>query len=86
VTGTEDDDSELPPKDFGDGSSTLGSCDETLHSNLLRSFGKAIGSAGHPAFFGTLGSGDITVNTDLVDFAGASTDAIQLPEGRFALT
>ena len=86
MTGTEDNDSELPPKDFGDGAGTLGpGGDETIHSNLLKSFGQARDSDGHPSLSYTMGPGDITVNPNLAELGGASTDAIQLPEGRFAL-
>ena len=120
MTGTEDNNFELPPKELGDGSDTLGPGDETIHSNLLGPFGKATDSAGNPThsgtlgpgdntvasnlvgpvdkapvdeatdsagypFFGDLGPGDITVNTNFAELGGASTDAIQLPEGRFAL-
>ena len=85
MTGTEDSDFELPPEEFGDGSRTLGSGDETAGANLRGSFGDAIGFDRHPSLFGTLGPGDITVNSNLAELIGSSTDAIQLPEGRFAL-
>ena len=82
MTGTDDNDSELPPEELGDGSSTLGPGDDTVKSNL---FGEATDSDGHPSLSCTLGPKDVTVKTDLVELVGASTEAIQLPEGRFDL-
>ena len=65
-------------------SSTLGPGDDTLEANLVGSVDEATDPDGHP-FFDRLGPGDITVNTNLAVPGGASTDAVQLPEGRFAL-
>ena len=82
MTGTDDNDFELPPEEAGDGSGTLGPGDGTVKFNL---FGEATDSDGYPSLSCTLGPNDVTVNTGLAELAGASTDAIQLPEGRFAL-
>ena len=82
MTGTDDNDFELPPEEAGDGSGTLGPGDGTVKFNL---FGEATDSDGYPSLSCTLGPNDVTVNTDLAELAGASTDAIQLPEGRFDL-
>ena len=87
MTETEDNDIELPSKEIGDGSGTLGPGDETAESNLHGSIGEAKDSDGLPplSYMHMLGPGDITINTDLAGLDGASTDAIQLPEGRFDL-
>ena len=94
MTETGDNDSELPPEEFGDGSGTLGPRDDTVNIDsdgrpLSGTMGPDditvnIDSDGRP-LSGTMGAGDITVNTDLAGLAGASTDAIRQLEGRFAL-
>ena len=53
MTETRDNDSELPPEEFGDGSGTLGPRDDTVN----------IDSDGRP-LSGTLGPDDDTVNID----------------------
>ena len=85
MTETEDNDFELPPKEIGDGSGTLGPNDVTTDSNVHGSLGEASDTDGHPPISYMLGAGDVTLNTDLAGPVGASTDAIQLPEARFAL-
>ena len=85
MTETEDNDIELPSKEIGDGSGTLGPGDETAESNLRGSIGEAKDSDGLPPLSYMLGPGDVTVNTNMAELVGASADAIQLPEGRFAL-
>ena len=79
MTETGDNDSELPPEEFGDGSATLGPGDDTVNANL-----DGPHSDGRP-LSGTIGPGDITINTDLAELAGESTGAIRQLKGRFVL-
>ena len=85
MTETEDNDFELPPEKLGDGSGTLVPGDDMVASILRGSLGEAADADGLSPFM--LGPGDVTVNSDLAELvgAGASTDAIQLPEARFDL-
>ena len=85
MTDTGDDDFELPPEELGDGPGTLGFNDDTLKSNLVDPTPEAPDLDGRTILSSTLGIGDITINTNFAELAGASTDAIRLIEGRFAL-